>query len=1301
LTCLYVIGILLLVTAGQGAVASAQEKAKAAVAAADARVSEKYGRLTLHFEANRGQTHEDVRFLSRGPGYSVYLTASEAVLVVAPTRGDGKRDRRWEKAERGAQEGAAPVVLRMALVDAHPKPPVTGIGELPGKANYFIGRDPAKWRTNIPTYEKVYYREVYPGIDLVYYGDQRQLRYDFVVRAGADPERIALDFQGADRLEIDAQGDLVLHVAGGAIRQPKPVIYQEIDGLRQEIRGGYVLTGSNRVRFQIAAYDRSRPLVIDPTLVYSTYLGGGDSDVGEGLAVDATGHAYVTGWTWSLDFPTTPGAVQPTLGGWWDAFVAKLDPTGSALVYSTYLGGSNYDEGRGLAVDATGHAYVTGYTGSPDFPTTPGAVQPTLGGWVDAFVTRLDLGPPTTVPVLTVSPSSLVFGPVPVGGSKDLTFTVQNTGGGTLEGSCTTAVPFSLPEGCTFSLPAGQSKPVKVRFSPASVGTFIGNVSFTSNGGTAFPTVAGIGIVSDLTDTDGNGLPDDWELRYFGAIGVDPQADPDGDGILNGEELGYGTNPVKADTDDDGWRDGDEIAQGTDPRDPGSYPTPPPAKGIPLIFIPGIYGTELWQGEKKVWPVTAEILRDCGDEHLGVLRPGENGEDTTGLRPGLVVMTTWGTDVYGDFFRFLLSFESQGYRVFLFPYDWRLDLRRAAEQLADVIEGLRKTGSSRVDIVAHSMGGLVAKAYLNQRDETGRKINESKVRNVIMIATPHFGAPKALSALLFGEDDVLGPLRFAVDKDQLAHIATNMPAAYQLLPSYLLNLAKPAFIDQDDFDGDGKTGGLGYSDLLAMLANQENRWKRKICFEALYEPLNPNVREWVAPHNGPQGWDLWTPSDPGLRAYLFIGKGLKTLGAIEYKKTLLGGGFKADRVWLKDEKEGDETVPAFSAGAGSVPGFTRFEYTSEWGLCLVGGNVVPCIPPDKKGDHFGLLANSKLREQISTILRGASSSAGRASSRGVSGQPQIEGEAKASWIEVALDAEVATLHLFDVLGNHVGPTPQGGTERNIAASQYLELGEVKVAVLPQGGLYTLKIQATGAGEADLRITEYVGADPVQVLHYLGIPLGPSGQAQMTLREVSPTAVLEVDENGDGITDRQMIPFNPPVANAGLDQTVNEGDLVRLDGTKSVAPEGNPLTYWWTQTAGPSVTLSDPTAATPTFRAPFVRSPTLLTFQLTVSDGQASSSDTVPVTVQDLGASIRGTVTGSESRPIAGAKVTLLNPRKLHTTVTDGAGFYAFPALDPGRYTVKVTHPDFRTQRRGVKLALEEDKVLNFTLKPKR
>src|SRR5439155_2864250 len=190
------------------------------------------------------------------------------------------------------------------------------------------------------------------GVDLVYYGNQRRLEYDFVVRPGADPARIVLGFQGPDRLEVDAEGDLVLHTAAGPVRQRKPIIYQEIGGVRKEIPGGYVVNDEHHVRFRVTAYDASQPLVIDPVLelVYSTYLGGSGlifEERGEGIAVDGSGNAYVTGRTPSADFPTTAGAVQTSFGGGEDAFVTKLNATGTALVFSTYLGGRNDGMGNG------------------------------------------------------------------------------------------------------------------------------------------------------------------------------------------------------------------------------------------------------------------------------------------------------------------------------------------------------------------------------------------------------------------------------------------------------------------------------------------------------------------------------------------------------------------------------------------------------------------------------------------------------------------------------------------------------------------------------------------------------------------------------------------------------------------------------------------------------------------------------------------------------------------------------------------------------------------------------------------
>jgi hypothetical protein len=325
-----------------------------------------------------------VRFLSRGSGYGLYLTAGEAVLVLAKPNPAAKRDAQAQEAKS--------VTLRMSLVGANRKSLVNGLEELPGKANYFIGNDPAKWRTNVPTYAKVRYREVYAGIDLVYYGNQRQLEYDLVVSPGADPKRIVLGFKGADKLEIDAQGDLVLHTAGGAVRQRKPLVYQEVDGVRTEIEGNYIRKGAKRVGFEVAAYDRSQPLVIDPILAYSTYLGGGSADGGLAVAVDSDGNVYVTGATSSTNYPTTPGVFQASFGsGVAHTFVTKLNPTGSSLVYSTYLGGNDDDEGRGIAVDAAGNAYVTGKTRSKDFPTTAGAFQTIpQGGFFDAFVAKLD-----------------------------------------------------------------------------------------------------------------------------------------------------------------------------------------------------------------------------------------------------------------------------------------------------------------------------------------------------------------------------------------------------------------------------------------------------------------------------------------------------------------------------------------------------------------------------------------------------------------------------------------------------------------------------------------------------------------------------------------------------------------------------------------------------------------------------------------------------------------------------------------------------------------------------------------------
>jgi photosystem II stability/assembly factor-like uncharacterized protein len=331
-----------------------------------------------------------VKFLSRGCGYNLYLTAKEAVMQFrAPTNPSSDARRHSENAN---QQSSA---VRMKLVGANAGARIVAIDELPGKSNYFTGNDPKKWRTNVPSYSRVKYQNTYPGVDLVFYGDQRQLEYDFIVAPGADFKQVRLVFDGAGRIRLDGSGDLVIETSLGEFRQRKPVIYQEASGAKQPVPGGYAIRGEREVGFELGDYDRGRAVVIDPVLVYSTSIGGSSNDSANAVAVDAEGSAYITGVTTSLDFPAV-NPFQPNLkigvavGVPSDAFVTKLNPSGTALVYSTYLGGVSVDAANGIAVDGAGNAYVTGYSGSNDFPTTSGAFQTTPSSGGDAFVTKLN-----------------------------------------------------------------------------------------------------------------------------------------------------------------------------------------------------------------------------------------------------------------------------------------------------------------------------------------------------------------------------------------------------------------------------------------------------------------------------------------------------------------------------------------------------------------------------------------------------------------------------------------------------------------------------------------------------------------------------------------------------------------------------------------------------------------------------------------------------------------------------------------------------------------------------------------------
>jgi hypothetical protein len=384
----------------------------------------------LSFEENRGQFDGPARFVAHSEGFALSLQPAEAVMKL-----------------KGQRPEDPSVAVRMALDGCRADARLRGRDELPGRSHYLRGSDPTKWVRDVPSYAKVEYEDVYPGINLVFRGDGKQLEYDFVVASGADPTQVRLSFEGIDRAQVDASGDLVLETGAGAVRQHRPLLYQEIGGRRHEVAGGFWLHGPSEVGFSVGAYDTAQPLVIDPAVVYSTFAAGGrgyqgiqdvavdaegnsyevleypwDSDRGSpdmrvlkrsptgvslsgtaiggtwadvptAVAIDAAGNIYLTGFTDSTrccrSFPVTAGAFQLDNAGGRDAFVIKLDPAGRTLLYSSFLGGTGNDLGADIEVDDKGRIYVTGKTTSTDFPTA-NPWQASLAGGSDAFLTILE-----------------------------------------------------------------------------------------------------------------------------------------------------------------------------------------------------------------------------------------------------------------------------------------------------------------------------------------------------------------------------------------------------------------------------------------------------------------------------------------------------------------------------------------------------------------------------------------------------------------------------------------------------------------------------------------------------------------------------------------------------------------------------------------------------------------------------------------------------------------------------------------------------------------------------------------------
>lgn len=371
-----------------------QARAASLISPATSPRSDAFGQIPLRFEANAGQTDPEARFLARGRGFTLFLTGAEAVLALresaggetAPAKGRGNgRPKRFEPGPKKSIQ----TNLRMTFVGANRHAEIAGADEQSGPVSYFTGNEPGRWRTGIPSFSRVKYDEIYPATDLVFYGREGELEYDFIVRPGGDPSRIELEFAGARSLALTDGGDLVVLLDGGHLRWHAPVAYQDIDGERRAVDCAFTLPAEGRVAFSVGSYDAAQPLTIDPLLVYSTYLGGSLQDIGQAIAVDRMGTVFVTGQADSLNFPTNR-AFRGTNSGGADVFVARLNTNATAFHYSTYVGGNNADIAFGIAVDSGGNAYVAGRTESANFPTR-NAFQNSLDGtlYPDAFIFKL------------------------------------------------------------------------------------------------------------------------------------------------------------------------------------------------------------------------------------------------------------------------------------------------------------------------------------------------------------------------------------------------------------------------------------------------------------------------------------------------------------------------------------------------------------------------------------------------------------------------------------------------------------------------------------------------------------------------------------------------------------------------------------------------------------------------------------------------------------------------------------------------------------------------------------------------
>jgi hypothetical protein len=501
---------------------------------------QQFARLPIMFERNDGQTDAAVKFIARGAGYGLFLTPTEAVFSLRPAASPEGVETLGTGAESKSGKQAL-TVLRMSLHGADRRPIIEGRDLQEGKSHYFQGSDTGQWRNDVPQYAKVQYEDVYPGVDLVYYGNQHQLEYDFVVAPGSDPKQVAIDFSGMQSLHLNDRGDLVLETESGDITQHRPIIYQTIAGERRSVEGRYRLLAHNRVGFEIGRYDARETLVIDPVLAYSSYLGGSGADVAASMAIDEAGNVYVAGNTVSIDFPSSGGVQTSHRGGDSDAFIAKFNAHQDKLIYATYLGGNGDDPAIALAVGTDGSAYVTGHTTSTDFPIKSAlrSTHAADAGLQDGFVTKLN-----------ASGGSIVYSTYLGGSGSDYAMAIAlGADGSTYVAGSTDSSNFPIASALQPTLKGTDGFISKL--SPAGTAlafsTYIGGTDFDSIHGIALDASGNVYVTGWTQSLD---FPTKWAEQPYSGGGSDAfmaKIGSAGSSLLYGSYLGGSGNDMAYD----------------------------------------------------------------------------------------------------------------------------------------------------------------------------------------------------------------------------------------------------------------------------------------------------------------------------------------------------------------------------------------------------------------------------------------------------------------------------------------------------------------------------------------------------------------------------------------------------------------------------------------------------------------------------------------------------------------------------------------------------------------------------------